>query len=162
MADRWGKMETVTDFIFLVSKITVYGDCRHKIKIHLLLGRKTMISLLLFSHLVMFNTLWSHGLQHTGFPCPSPSPRACLNSHPLSQWWHPTILSSVVPFSSCLQSFPESRSFQWVSSSHQVAWYWSFSFIISPSNEYLGLISFRIDWLHLHAIQGTLKSLFQH
>ena len=52
--------------------------------------------------------------------------------------------------------------FQWVSSSHQVAKYWSFSFSISPSNEYPGLISFRMDWLDLLAVQGTLKSLLQH
>jgi len=106
------KMETVTDFMFLGSKITVDGDCSHKIKRHLLLGRKAMRSLLLFfSHLVMFDTLWSHGLQHTGFPCPSPSPGACLNSCLLSRWFHPIISSSVVPFSSSLQSFPASRSF---------------------------------------------------
>ena len=54
-------------------------------------------------------------------PCPSPAPEVCSNSCPLSQWWHPTISSSVIPFSSCLQSFPASGSFQWVSSSHQVA-----------------------------------------
>ena len=53
----------------------------------------------------------THALQHTRCPCPSPSPRACSNSCPLSQWCHPTILSSVVPFSSCLQSFPASGSF---------------------------------------------------
>ena len=52
--------------------------------------------------------------------------------------------------------------FQWVDPSHQVAKYWSFSFSISPSNEYLGLISFRMDWLDLLAAQGTLKSLLQH
>ena len=51
----------------------------------------------------MSNSLWPHGLQHTRLPCPSPSPGACLNSCPLSQWWHPTILSSVVPFFSRLQ-----------------------------------------------------------
>ena len=56
-------------------------------------------------------TLWPHGLQHTRLPCPSPSPRACSNSCPLSQWCHPTISSSVVLFSSCLQSFPASGSF---------------------------------------------------
>ena len=48
----------------------------------------------------------THGLQHTRLPCPSPSPRACSNSCPLSRWCHPTILSSIIPFSSCLQSFP--------------------------------------------------------
>ena len=55
-------------------------------------------------------TLWPHGLQHTRLPCPSPSPGACSNSCPLSWWCHPTILSSVIPFSSCLQSFPASGS----------------------------------------------------
>ena len=57
------------------------------------------------------NTLWPHGLQHTRPPCPSPSPRACSNSCPLSWWYHPTISSSVIPFSSCLQSFPPSGFF---------------------------------------------------
>ena len=65
-----------------------------------------------FSHSVMSNSLWSHGLQHAWPPCPSPSPRACSNPCPLSQRCHPTISSSVVPFSSCLQSFPASGSFQ--------------------------------------------------
>jgi len=67
--------------------------------------------LLLQSRSVMSDSLWPHGLQHTRLPCPSPSPRACSNSCPLSQWCHPPISSSVVPFSSCLQSFPASRSF---------------------------------------------------
>ena len=58
----------------------------------------------------MLECLWSHGLQHIRAPCPSPTPRACLNSRPSSQWCHPTISSSVVPFS-CLQSFPASWSF---------------------------------------------------
>ena len=53
-------------------------------------------------------TLWPHGLQHARLPCPSPTPRACLNSHPSSWWCHPTISSSVVPFASCLQSYPAS------------------------------------------------------
>jgi len=72
--------------------------------------------------------------------------------------------SSVVPFSSCLQSFPASRSFpmsQFFTSGFFFQ-YWSFSFNISPSNEYSGLISFRMDWLDLLAVQGTLKSLLQH
>ena len=66
------------------------------------------------------------------------------------------------PLSSCLQSFPASGFFQWVISCIRWPKYWSFSFSISPSNEYSGLISFRIDWLDLLAVQGTLKSLFQH
>ena len=64
-----------------------------------------------FSHSVMSDFLWPHGLQHARLPCPSPTPRACSNSCPLSRWCHPTISSSVVPFSSCLQSFPGSGSF---------------------------------------------------
>ena len=67
--------------------------------------------LLLFSHSVTSSSLWPHGLQHTMLSCPSPSPRACSNSCPLSRWCHPTISSSVVPFSSCLQSFPGSGFF---------------------------------------------------
>ena len=63
-----------------------------------------------FSHSVMSDSLWPHGLQHAKPPCPSSTPRACSNSYPLSWWCHPTISSSVIPFSSCFQSFPASRS----------------------------------------------------
>ena len=96
-------------------------------------------------------------------PCPSPTPRAYSKSCPLCRWCHPTISSSVAPFSSCLQTFPGSESFQmsWFFTSGGPK-YWSLSFNISPSNEYSGLISFRMDWLDLLAIQGTLKSLLQH
>ena len=120
-----------------------------------------IICRLLFGCPVMSGSLWPHGLQHTRLPCPSPSPRACSNSCPLSQWSHPTISSSVVPFSPCPQSLPESGSFPM---SLPMMWpkYWSFSFSISPSNEHPGLVSFRMDWLGLFAVQGTLKSLLQH
>ena len=64
-----------------------------------------------FSCSVLSDSWWPHGLQHARLPCPSPAPRACSNSCPLSQWCHQTISSSVVPFSSCLQSFPASGSF---------------------------------------------------
>ena len=67
------------------------------------------------------NSLRPHGLQHTSLPSPSLSPRLCSNSCPLNQWCHPTISSSVIPFSSCLQSLPASGSFQWLDSLHQVA-----------------------------------------
>ena len=70
---------------------------------------------------VMYDSLWPHGLQHSRLPCLSPSPGACSNPCPLSQWCHPTISSSVIPFSSCPQSFPASRLFQRVCTSHQVA-----------------------------------------
>ena len=65
-----------------------------------------------FSCSVVSNSLWPHGLQHARPPCPSPTPEAYSNSCSLSQWCHPTIASSVVPFSSHLQSFPASGSFQ--------------------------------------------------
>ena len=107
----------------------------------------------------MSDSLWSHEPQHARSPCPSPTPRVHPNPCPSSRWYHPTISSYVVPFSSCLQSFPASGSSKRVSSSPK---YWSFSFNISPSNEYPGLISFRMDWLDLLALQGTLKSLLQH
>ena len=64
-----------------------------------------------FSYSVMSNSLWPHGLQHARPPCPSPTPRACSKSYPSSRWCHPTISSSVVHFSFCLQSFPASGSF---------------------------------------------------
>ena len=111
---------------------------------------------------VVSDSLQPHGLQHPRFPCPSPSPGVCSDSCPLSSWFcHPTILSSVIPFSSCLQSFI--RVFSNELALH-IRWskYWRFSFSISPSNECSGLISFRIDWFDLLAVQGILKSLLQY
>ena len=115
-----------------------------------------------FSCLVVSDSLQPHGLQHASLPCPSPLPRVYSNSCPLSRWCHPTISSSVVPFSSCLQSFPASGFLS--ESVLRIRWpkYWSFSFNINPSHIYSGLISFRMDWLDLLAVQGTLKSLLQH
>ena len=106
-------MEPVRDFIFWGSKITVVGDCSHEIKRHLLLRRKAMTNLrsVQFSHPVMSDSSGPHGLQHTRPPRPSPTPGVYTNSCPLSWWYHPAISSSVVPFSSCLQSFPASGSF---------------------------------------------------
>ena len=118
-----------------------------------------------FSCSVMSNSLQPHGLQHARHarcPCPSPTPRACSHSCPSSLGCHPTISSSVVHFSSHLQSFPTPGSFP--VSVHHIRWpkYWSFSFDISPSNEYSGLISYRIDWFDLLAVWEILKSLLQH
>ena len=109
----------------------------------------------------MSDSLQPHEPQHARPPCPSPTPGVYPNPCPLTQWCHPTISFSVVPFSSCPQSFPASGSFQ-MNQLFKVAKYWSFSFNISPSNEHPGLISFRIDWLDLLAVQGILKSLLQH
>ena len=97
-----------------------------------------------------------------GFPVLHHLTTVGANSCPLSQWCHPTISSSVAPFSSHLQSLPASGSFPMSQLLIRLPKYWSFSFSISPSNEYSGLISFRIDWFDVLAVQGTLKSLCQH
>ena len=120
-----------------------------------------------FSHSVVSDSLRPHQPQHTRPPFPSPTPIVHPNPCPLSGLCHPTISSSVVLFSSCPQSFPASGSFQMTlfkESALRIRWPkdWSFSFNISPSNEHPGLISFRMDWLDLLAVQGTLKSLLQH
>ena len=98
--------------------------------------------------------------QHARPPCPSPAPGVHSDSCP-SSWWCPaTISSSVVPFSSYLQSFPASGSFpmsQFFASGGQ-----SIGVSASASNEYSGLISFRVDWFDLFAVQGTLKNFLQH
>ena len=86
-------------------------------------------------------TLRLHESQHTRPRCPSPTPGVYTNSCPLSQWWHPTISFSVVPFSSCPQSLPASGSFQMSQLCMRWPKYWSFSFSISPSNEHPRLIS---------------------
>ena len=100
---------------------------------------------MLFSHSVVSSSLWPHELQHARLPCPSLSPRACSNSCPFSQWYHPTISSSVVPCLLLPSVFPSIRGFSH-DSALQIRWpkYWSFRFSISPSNEYSRLISFRI------------------
>ena len=125
--------ETESDFIFLGSKITADGDCSHEIKRHLLLGRKLMtnldsilrssditlpskvhlvkFSLVQFSHSVVSNSLQPHELKHTRAPCLSATHGVYSNSCPLNRWCHPTISFSVIPFSSCLQSFPTPGSF---------------------------------------------------
>ena len=121
----------------------------------------------LLSRSVVSHSLQPHALQHARPPCLSPTPGACSGSRPSSQWCHPTISSSVIPLSSRLQSFPASCVVVVVFSSSESAlhmrWpkYWSFCFNISPSNEHPGLSSFRMDWLDLPAVQGTLKNLLQ-
>ena len=122
-----------------------------------------MGNLLLFSRSVVYNSLQPRELQHTRIPCPSPFPGVCSNSCPLESVMlsnHlilccltlllPSIFPSISVFSNesdlCIR-YPK---------------YWSFSFSISPSSEYSGLISFRVDWFDLLAVQGTLKSLLQH
>ena len=122
----------------------------------------SIINSVQFSHTVMSDSSWPSGLQHTKIPCPLPTPVACSNSCPSLQWCHPTILSSVVPFSSCLQSFPASGSFpmsQFFASGSQ-------STGVSASASVLPMII--QDWFPLGLIgwspwsQGTLKSLLQY
>ena len=114
-----------------------------------------------FSCSVVSDFLQPHKLQHARPPCLSPTPGVHPNSCKSSWWCHPAISSSVVPFPSCPQSFPPSGSFP-VILVLLIRWpkYWSFS--ISPSDEYSGFISFRIDWFGLLAVRGTLKNLLQH
>ena len=113
-----------------------------------------------FSRLVVSNSLWPHEPQHARPPCPSRSPPK------------PTSIQSVMPSNYLIlcrsllllpSIFPSIRAFS-NESALCIRWpkYWSFSFNISPSNEHPGLISFRMDWLDLLAVQGTLKSLLQH
>ena len=113
-------------------------------------------SIQLLSHVRLFATPWTAASQASLSLTISPS-ALCL-----SLWRHPTISSSVIPFSSCLQSFPASGSIS--NESVRIRWpkHWSFSFGIRLSNKYSGLISFRMDWLDLLAVQGTLKSFIQH
>ena len=117
-----------------------------------------------FSRSVVSDYLRPRESQHARPPCPSPTPRAYSNSGPLSWWCHATISSSIIPFSSCPQSFPASGSFPmnqlftWGGQSIGV----SASASVLPMNEHSGLVSFRMDWLDLLADQGALKSLQQH
>ena len=103
-----------------------------------------------FSHSVVSNCLWPHGLQYIKFPCPSPTPGACSNSCPSSRWCHPTNLILCRPLLLLPSVFPSIRVFSNESGLH-IRWpeYESFSFSINPSNEYSGLISFRMDCFDL-------------
>ena len=164
MVNRWETMETVTDFILGGSKITGDGDCSHEIKRRLLLGRKAKTKLVSsaqsLSHVQLFETPWTAACQVSlsisnfqsllklmSIESVMPSNHLIL-CHPL------LLLPSI---------FPSIRVFSSESVLH-IRWpkYWSFSFTISPSKEYSGLISFRVDWFDLLALQGALKSLLQH
>ena len=110
----------------------------------------------------MSDSLWPHGMQHARLPCPSLSSGVCSNSCPLSRWCHPTVSSSVAPFS-CPQSFPASGSFpmSWLITSGGQSIGASASASVLPIN-IQGWFPFRLDWLDLLAVQGTLNSLLQH
>ena len=126
------------------------------------LNQKEKNNTVQFSCSVMSDSLRPHEPQHTRSPCPSPTPGVYSNSC-LSSWWcHPTISSCpplllLPPIFSSIKIFSNESTLR-----IKRPKYWSFSFNISPSNEHPGLISFRIDWLDLLAVQGTLKSLLQY
>ena len=130
--------------------IKAYSDC--------ILGSKPYIVSVQFSHSVVSDSFRPHELQHARPPCPSPTPGVHLDSCPSSQWCHPAISSSIVPFSSCPQSLLASNE-----STLFVRWpkIWSFSFSIIPSREHPGLISFRMDWLDLlaHSLEWSFSTL---
>ena len=119
-----------------------------------------VIHLLLFSHLVMSYSLQPLGLEHSRLPCLSPSPGVCSNSCPSSQWCHPTISSSVIPFSTCLHSFPTSGSFPMSQ---------PFASGIQNTRASASFLPINIHgWFPLgltgliSLVQGTLKSVHQH
>ena len=148
-------------------KLTAHITDTRESKKQELLKKKPASLLLFFSCSVISDFLWPQGLQHPRLPCPSPFPGACsdmsLNGHESIEsvmpsnhliLCHPLILLPSI--------FPSIRAFSNELAFH-IRWpkYWSFSFSISTSNEYSGLISFRIDWLDFLAVQGTLKNLLQ-
>ena len=120
------------------------------------------VSSVQFSRSLVSDSLRPHELQHARPPCPSPTPGVYSNSCPSSQWWlqHlilccPLLLLPPIPPSITVFSNESTLRMRWPKN-------YSFSFSISPSSEHLGLISFRMDWLDLLAVQGTLKSLLQY
>ena len=126
-------------FLYFFALIAEEGNKTLQAEVFFLLEKTT---LLFFICSIVSDSLQPHGLQHARFPCSSPSPGACSNSCPLSQWCHPTILSSVIPFSSCLQYFPASGFYQWVGSLQQMAKVLE----LPPQHQFLQWI-FRIDFL---------------
>ena len=132
---------------FLRCEINIQQLCLHEVQ---------------FSQSVVSDSLWHPALHHARLPYSLLSPRACSNSCPLSRWCHPTISSSVVPSSLTFNLFQHQGLTK--QSILLIRWpkYWNYSFSISSSNEYSGLISFRIDcWISLQS-KETLKSLLQH
>ena len=153
-------VETVSDFIFLGFKITADGDCSHEIKRCLLLGTKVvnnLSSVQSLSHVWLFVTPWiiarqaSLSMINSWSSLKLMSIKSVMPSNHLILC-HPLLLLSSIP--------PSIKGFSNESTLH-VRWpkYWSFSFIISPSKEHLGLISFRMDWLDLLAIQGYVRNV---
>ena len=114
-----------------------------------------------FSHSFVSDSLWPHGLHHTRLPSPSPAPGSYPKSYPLSRWCHPTISSSVIP-SPTFNLSQHQGLFQWINSLHQVDKVLELQLQHQSFQWTLRTDLFRMDWLDLLAVQGTLKSLPQH
>ena len=143
-------------------RLLAKGQCLSKMLFLFFKAAYWGISLVQFSGSVVSDSLWPHESQHARPPCPSPTPIVYSNSCPSSWWWPSSHLILCCPLLLLPPIRPRIRVFSNASTLH-TRWpqYWSFSFSISPSNEHPGLISFRMDWLDLLAVQGTLKSLLQ-
>ena len=148
---------------FLILEVKIYFHIFNFMQFSLM-SRYCVVGISQFSTVTQScPTLWPQGLKLTRLPCQWPTPRACSNSCPLSQWFHPSILSFVISFSSYLPFFLASEFFSNESDLH-IRWpkYWSSRFSISPCNDYSELISFKIDWFDLLAVQETLKILLHY
>ena len=153
--------------LWLILQVLIYGILIFILFKYFLISDVTLLPVgyfsIHFSHSVMSDSLQPYGLQHARPPCPSPTPRVYSNSCPLSRWCPSNRLILCHPLLLPPSIFGSIRVFSHESVFH-IRWpkYWSFSFKISPSCEYLALIAFRMDWLDHLAVQGTLKSLLQH
>ena len=148
-------------YLFIIIRKTEIKNCKSSYDVDSINGPSLFtihwsVQFSQFSRSIMSDSLWPHEPQHAWPPCPSPTPRVYSYSCPLSQWCHPTILSSALNLSQ------HQDLLQWVNTSIRWPKYWSFSFSIIPSKKIPGLISFRMDCSDLFAVQGTLKSLLQH
>ena len=116
-----------------------------------------VLRILLFSHSVMSDSLWPHGLQHVSLPVRSPSPRFCPSSCPLNWWCYSTILSSAALLSFAFNLSQHQSLFQWLSCLHQVARVFELQLQHQSFQWVYRVISLRIDWFDFLAVQGTLK-----
>ena len=175
-SDRWGDsslrfwfamslMMNEVEHLFidlLVNCVPSFGKCLFRYFAHFNLFLAIELYVVHCSVALVSDSLWPHGLQHTRLPCASPTPGACSNSCPLSQWCHPTISSSVIPFSSCLQSFPASESFPmnqfFISGSQSIGVSASASVLPVNIQDWFPLAW--TDRFDLLAVQGTLSRVF--
>ena len=165
---RYNEVNRVVPDLFHLKKSVCPGKhdapqahVKRKKQVRLLFALNAADSSVQFCRSVVSDSLWPHESQHTRPPCPSPTPGVHSDSLPSSQWCHPGSHPLSSPSPPAPNPSQHQGLFQWVNSSHEVPNYRSFSFSNSPSSKYPGLISFRMDWLDLLAVQGTLKTLLQ-